>query len=253
MEKDFASTLAELVTYPITVVTDVVDWAMDTPPHERLSSIVKTEVFMDSHFRNLDKVSGDRNLYVGDVMRVVRSLAGTIPYYHYCIYVGAGEVIHFTGGGENSQPSENVIKRTSTEMFFKDAEMMEILKFPAEIHHENSTFKTFPPASAAKRANTRLGELNYDLATNNCEHFVMWCRTGIEFSSQVLGARDFILSILLPVGFQPGIVGLIPKNPFIPIAAKAAAAAALANSTAQLAKFGIEVSRSIFSSNCLGT
>ena len=31
----------------------------------------------------------------------------------------------------------------------------------------------------------RLGEEEYNLITNNCEHFAMWCKTGESVSCQV--------------------------------------------------------------------
>jgi hypothetical protein len=250
LAKDWATTIAEVITYPVTVVTDAVDWAIGTEPHERLSSIVKTEVFMDSHLRDLDKISGDRNLYLGDVMRVSRRVAVTIPYFHYGIYVGSGRIIHFTEDAAKSSPSKNVIKRTSIAMFFKDADLIEILEFPKEIDFEGTRYKTFSPANAAKRATKRLGDGDYHVFVNNCEHFAMWCRTGIEFSSQVLGAREAILSAIgVPLGL---IAGSVLGNPVIPLAANVAATAALAASTRRLRSYGVSVSRVIFSSNCIG-
>ena len=31
----------------------------------------------------------------------------------------------------------------------------------------------------------QLGEKEYNLVTNNCEHFAIWCKTGVSESSQV--------------------------------------------------------------------
>ena len=36
-----------------------------------------------------------------------------------------------------------------------------------------------------RRAMERLGEEEYNLITNNCEHFAMWCKTGESVSCQV--------------------------------------------------------------------
>ena len=36
-----------------------------------------------------------------------------------------------------------------------------------------------------RRAMERLGEEEYNLITNNCEHFAMWCKTGESISCQV--------------------------------------------------------------------
>jgi len=43
------------------------------------------------------------------------------------------------------------------------------------------------------RARSRLGERNYNVFSNNCEHFATWCKTGSEHSQQVwecIGGRQ---------------------------------------------------------------
>ena len=42
-----------------------------------------------------------------------------------------------------------------------------------------------PPAQTLRRALSRLGEQNYNLLFNNCEHFAHWCKTGRHRSAQV--------------------------------------------------------------------
>ena len=39
--------------------------------------------------------------------------------------------------------------------------------------------------AAVSRARSRLGERKYNLIYNNCEHFVVWCKTCISCSEQV--------------------------------------------------------------------
>ncbi|OOM14321.1 lecithin retinol acyltransferase family protein [Clostridium saccharobutylicum] len=46
-----------------------------------------------------------------------------------------------------------------------------------------------------KRAKSRRDENSYNLVTNNCEHFAIWCKTGVSKSTQV----DNILRFLVPV------------------------------------------------------
>ena len=43
----------------------------------------------------------------------------------------------------------------------------------------------FSAEETVRRARGRLGEEKYNLVTNNCEHFAMWCKTGVSDSSQV--------------------------------------------------------------------
>ena len=42
-----------------------------------------------------------------------------------------------------------------------------------------------PAGVTLRRAMGRLGEQNYNLLFNNCEHFAHWCKTGRHRSSQV--------------------------------------------------------------------
>ena len=41
------------------------------------------------------------------------------------------------------------------------------------------------PEAVLQRAESRLGEDQYDFAINNCEHFATWCKTGVSESGQV--------------------------------------------------------------------
>ena len=43
----------------------------------------------------------------------------------------------------------------------------------------------FDPEAVVSRAKSKLGERKYDPVTNNCEHFALWCKTGISSSEQV--------------------------------------------------------------------
>ena len=38
-----------------------------------------------------------------------------------------------------------------------------------------------------------MGEEKYNLVTNNCEHFAMWCKTGEAFSGQVMRIAGFAM------------------------------------------------------------
>lgn len=46
-------------------------------------------------------------------------------------------------------------------------------------------YKLYSPEDTVKRAYSRLGEQSYNLLSNNCEHFAIWCKTGISESYQV--------------------------------------------------------------------
>ena len=41
------------------------------------------------------------------------------------------------------------------------------------------------PLEIVRRARSRIGENDYRLLTNNCEHFCNWCLNGVSHSAQV--------------------------------------------------------------------
>ena len=50
--------------------------------------------------------------------------------------------------------------------------------------------RCYDPETVVSRANSRLGERKYRPVTNNCEHFALWCKTGISSSEQVNNVKD---------------------------------------------------------------
>jgi hypothetical protein len=47
------------------------------------------------------------------------------------------------------------------------------------------TKSPYSPEEIVRRARSRLGENDYRLLTNNCEHFCNWCLNGVSYSAQV--------------------------------------------------------------------
>ena len=89
----------------------------------------------------------------GTVIGVDRGL-----YKHYGIYAGG-----LFGGNENPL-----------------AALYDIYELFKKIN-----YKLYSPAETLRRAKSRLGESSYNLVFNNCEHFVVWCKTGVSESHQV--------------------------------------------------------------------
>ena len=94
-------------------------------------------------------------------------------YTHHGIYVGHGRVIHYAG--------------LSRHFSGGPVEVISLSEFSAGfglylVPHPNSRYTGF---EIARRAATRLGEQNYKLLTNNCEHLCLWCVLGHGRSDQV--------------------------------------------------------------------
>jgi hypothetical protein len=107
----------------------------------------------------------------GDQIYVMRPLAGMDSIYrHHGIDCGDGTVIHYYKG--NGEP---VITRTTMETFALGNPV-----YPYKVQ------VSFIPELVMERAESRLGERQYNLVTNNCEHFANWCKTGRNVSQQLL-------------------------------------------------------------------
>ena len=152
----------------------------------------------------------------GDVIRVNRGL-----YSHYGVYVADCEhVIHYTGA-TGPDDFNGIVRETSLAEFLNGAETFSVCSFPEKPQNispfsgtkgskNGSIFQLWQALKAlklrdyhlysgdetVKRARSRLGQGGYNLALNNCEHFAVWCRTGVSSSSQVNNILDLITSML---------------------------------------------------------
>jgi hypothetical protein len=91
-------------------------------------------------------------------------------YEHHGIDCGDGTVIHYYKGGQVA-----TIARTSMETFARGNPV-----------YVKSQPVSYVPDVVIERAESRLGEQQYELLTNNCEHFASWCKTGRNESQQLV-------------------------------------------------------------------
>lgn len=93
-------------------------------------------------------------------------------YVHHGIYLGNGEVAHYSGfsGSLKSGP----IEVTDLEHFANGK--------PVWLVQEHCKYSN---DEVACRARSRLGENQYSVLSNNCEHFCSWCTHGENYSAQV--------------------------------------------------------------------
>lgn len=102
-------------------------------------------------------------------------VVGILPYTHHGIDCGDGTVIHYSDG---------CIRRVSIQNFSQGK------KFDKQ-HYDYCD----SPDVVILRAESRLGECDFHLIFNNCQHFASWCKTGFEESKQVkpiLGLLNFL-------------------------------------------------------------
>jgi hypothetical protein len=89
------------------------------------------------------------------------------------MYVGHDRVVHYSGfsGYWQCGPVEEV----SLSRFSAGREVR-IVDHPGSL---------FSPEQIVRRARSRIGENDYRVLTNNCEHFCNWCLCGVSRSAQV--------------------------------------------------------------------
>ena len=116
-------------------------------------------------------------------------------FNHHGIDLGDGTVAHYLEGRE--------ILRSPLEEFSQRQPLRVIS------HVESS-----PVGVTLRRAMGRLGEQDYNLLFNNCEHFATWCKTGRHRSSQVNSvlerARNW--SGLMPSALMRGLELLVQRG-----------------------------------------
>ena len=95
-------------------------------------------------------------------------------YSHHGVYIGGGRVVHYaglSGGLWQCGPVEEV-----SLLRFGHGNAIRVV--------EHGT-PAYSPEEIVRRARSRLGEDDYRLLTNNCEHFCNWCVCGVSRSAQI--------------------------------------------------------------------
>ena len=159
-----------------------------------------------------------KKLSNGDVIRVSRKMG---LYSHYGIYVmDSNTVIHYTGATDPDD-FNGIVRETSLDEFLNGAKDLTVCVFPKNPPRpryplinfmvnliavrrlsyllwqfiKKSRLKNYHLYSGdetVERASGEIGKGGYNLALNNCEHFAVWCKTGVRDSSQVDKILDFL-------------------------------------------------------------
>lgn len=143
----------------------------------------------------------------GDIVGVFRKRAFNL-YEHYAVYIGDEKVVHYSGSLDDFNGGV-VVRMDTFQNFLKSDKNYFVVHFdkttflPHKIHAKTSfntcdmdcigslklnkqkEFKLYSPEETVRRALSRIGEDKYSLLQNNCEHFAVWCKTGVSESFQV--------------------------------------------------------------------
>lgn len=138
-----------------------------------------------------------RKLKLGDIVFCQRGniLFGD-QYQHYGVYAGYKKIIHYIKG---DSLFDGKIAETSIEEFC-DGDTLYIAEDDSllSIFQDTEVTSTFyGPRETVQRARTKIGKGGYNLFTHNCEHFAIWCKTGLTESTQ-LSIEGLIARFLRP-------------------------------------------------------
>lgn len=149
---------------------------------------------------NVDKLN------LGDIIYVDRGL-----YKHFGVYSGENKVIYYTKDKNNEL--DGIIRETSLKTFLNNENKCFICNFdengnrtsisqfnsqscvPMIFDYEldkNMNRKLYSAEETVRRARNCIGNKGYNLVCNNCEHFAIWCKTGVSESGQVNSIIDLI-------------------------------------------------------------
>ena len=116
-------------------------------------------------------------------------------FNHHGIDLGDGTVAHYLEGRE--------ILRSPLEDF-SQGQPIRVVDHPG----------ASAPGLTLRRAMSRIGEQNYNLLFNNCEHFATWCKTGRHRSGQIESVleRARHWSGLMPSALMRGLELLVKQG-----------------------------------------
>ncbi len=113
-----------------------------------------------------------------------------MKYRHYGIDIGNNKVVHFY--------CESVLKIREARI-----NICSLSEFSKDgiVQIDHSIQLAFPPEEVAQRAESFLNSDfdGYRVKHNNCEHFSMWCATGIRSGKQDLIKEAWQRCLLLPI------------------------------------------------------
>ena len=141
-----------------------------------MESVVPQLPITDAVFT--EEIWVQKNPVMGDHIRVKR-MHGI--YTHHGIYVSDNEVIHFTGTDDDSimDSSKNRVISSDLNFFLKGGEL-EVKEYTDEEFQD-----LYAPDQIVTYARSCLGDGDYNVIFNNCEHFANVCTLGRFRSHQV--------------------------------------------------------------------
>ncbi|XP_045169145.2 phospholipase A and acyltransferase 1-like [Mercenaria mercenaria] len=134
-----------------------------------------------------------KDLEIGDLIEIIRGC-----YSHWAVYVGEGHIIHKATRGWSSSSQIDTFSSSfgilNDKAIVKKDKIKDVAQGSTVMVNNMYDFiggiMPLPKEQIAEKANSCLGEVGYNVLTNNCEHFAMLCRYGKTMSNQVQKCKD---------------------------------------------------------------
>ncbi|WP_373273669.1 lecithin retinol acyltransferase family protein [Pseudomonas taiwanensis] len=168
---DSASSLRSAVLVCLALMTTAV--VHQQPLAKPRSAALSARGASSSLVRLEDINQGTSSLPIGSHLISPRKL-----YAHHGIYLGNGEVAHYSGFCTSFKAGP--VEVTDLEYF---ANGNDIWIAQEQCRYSNNEI--------VSRARSRVGERQYSLFSNNCEHFCNWCISGESYSAQINACLHF--------------------------------------------------------------
>ena len=85
-------------------------------------------------------------------------------------------------------------------LFDTDEKIGPLVSLISSLKQSGSDYHLYSPEETIERAKSKLGEHDYNLFFNNCEHYAIWCKTGLSESHQIEGLLSKMNDIMVFVG-----------------------------------------------------
>lgn len=123
----------------------------------------------------------------GDVICVRRNLG--VDYCHYGIYEADDAVYAYSGEISDLFGGDVVVRKMTLDEFMDGDDELFSVNFPqklvVDVSSDASAYRLRTPEETVAAAREALGTADYSLLDNNCEHFSVWCKTGVRISFQI--------------------------------------------------------------------
>ena len=170
----------------------------------------------DAMIAKLKRLKSHSFMQKGDVIGINR-----VMYEHYAVYIGNDRVIHYDAEGGrvgnkitiHEAPMDEFLKGNRNffvlnflkengepEKIYKGKALPKLKRWSGSLSEylNSDEYHLYSAEETVAHARSREGESEYNLVVNNCEHFAIWCKTGVAKSYQV----NALLECVIPMSVQ---------------------------------------------------